>query len=82
MIFTQRRRDDENEFHSIKLPWDVHPERGTEWFEKECRNLTTKQVAQELLCDFQASGDTFVTADDIARLQMQIKVPNGDVGSG
>mgnify|MGYP002840144747 FL=1 len=36
-------QDDQNEFHSIKLPWDVHPERGDEWFEKECRNLTKYQ---------------------------------------
>jgi len=68
-------QEKQNEFHPTKLPWDVHPERGDEWFSKECRNLTTKQVAQELLCDFQTSGDTFVTADDIARLQMQTKSP-------
>ena len=78
-------QEKQNEFNSIKLPWDVHPERGDEWFEKESRNLTKKQVAQELLCDFQASGDTFITADDISRLQMQTKSPmetwgpNGDV---
>ena len=29
--------NDENEFNAIKLPWDVHPERGDEWFENESR---------------------------------------------
>lgn len=64
-----------NEFNAIKLPWDVHPERDEEWFEKESRNLNKQQVAQELLCDFQASGDTFLSQEDIQKYQMRIKNP-------
>ena len=64
-----------NEFNHIKLPWDVHPERGDEWFENESKNLNRQQVAQELLCDFQASGDTFLSSDDIEKLRMQIRSP-------
>lgn len=65
----------ENEFHPIKLPWDVHPERDEAWFEKESKNLTQQQVAQELLCDFSASGDTFLTIDDIEYLRSLIRNP-------
>ena len=44
----------ENEFNPINLPWHVHPERGDEWFKKETRNMSKRQIAQELLCDFVA----------------------------
>ena len=54
-----------NEFNAIKLPWDIHPERDTEWFDNESKNMTRKQVAQELLCDFAASGDTFLGAAEL-----------------
>ena len=64
-----------NEFNSIKLPWDVHPERDDDWFQKEARNLNKQQIAQELLCDFQASGDTFLSSEDIAKLQANIRSP-------
>ena len=64
-----------NEFNSIKLPWDVHPERDDDWFQKEARNLNKQQIAQELLCDFQASGDTFLSSEDIAKLQASIRSP-------
>jgi hypothetical protein len=64
-----------NEFNPIKLVWDVHPERDDEWFEKETKNLTKRQVAQELLCDFAASGDTFLSADDIERIGMSVRRP-------
>ena len=65
----------ENEFNPIKLMWDVHPERDEEWFEKETRNLSEKQIAQELLCDFAASGETFLNAEDIEFLRTCVKRP-------
>lgn len=65
----------ENEFNPIKLPWDVHPERGDEWFQKESKNLNKQQIAQELLCDFQASGDTFLTTEDIEKLRTCVRAP-------
>ena len=65
----------ENEFNPIKLPWDVHPEREDEWFENECKNLTPKQIAQELLCDFAASGDTFLQAEHIESIRQRIRNP-------
>lgn len=65
----------ESEFNPIKLPWDVHPERDDEWFENECKNLTQQQIAQELLCDFAASGETFLSADHIERIRTQVRNP-------
>ncbi len=73
---------EENEFNAIKLPWDVHPERDEEWFDKESRNLNKQQVAQELLCDFQASGETFLSSEDIMKLQSQIREPIEKWGPG
>ena len=65
----------ENEFNPIKLPWDVHPERDDAWFEAETKNLTHKQVAQELMCDFAASGETFLNADDIESMRLGVRPP-------
>jgi hypothetical protein len=65
----------ENEFNPIKLPWDVHPERDDEWFEDECKNFNKKQIAQELLCDFAASGDTFLTSDDLEFIRCSVRNP-------
>ena len=64
-----------NVFNPIKLLWDVHPDRGDEWFETETRNMTQKQIAQELLCDFQSSGETFIRPEDIEYMLSWIKPP-------
>lgn len=65
----------ENEFNPIKLLWDVHPERGDDWFEKETKNMSQKQVSQELLCDFSSSGDTFLSADVLDKIRILTKQP-------
>lgn len=62
-------------FHPIKLMWDVHPERDQTWFENESKNMTRKQIAQELLCDFASSGDTFLNADDLDRVRHGCRPP-------
>ena len=54
-----------NEFNAIKLPWDVHPERDDDWFAKTTANMSERQIAQEYLCDFATSGDTFLGDADI-----------------
>lgn len=64
-----------NEYNPIFLPWYVHPERDQTWFENECKNLSEKQVAQELLCDFAASGDTFLQPEDIDYIRKIVKPP-------
>lgn len=64
-----------SDFNPIKLMWNVHPEHDTAWFEKESRQMTRKQVAQELLCDFASSGDTFLTPEDFEKLKTGIRNP-------
>ena len=70
----------ENIFNPIKLAWDVHPERNDEWFEKETKNMSRQQIAQELLCDFQASGDTFLQVEDIEYIRNWIRPPTDKWG--
>ena len=65
----------ENEFNFIKLMWDVHPERDDSWFNNETKNMSKKQIAQELMCDFAASGDTFLNNDQLEKLAMHIRNP-------
>lgn len=67
--------DGRNEFHPIELPWDVHPERDEDWFEHEKGNMSEQQVSQELLCDFLASGRTYLDAADIAWVGQAISPP-------
>jgi hypothetical protein len=57
--------ENKNAFHTIKLPWDVHPDRDQEWFEKETRNMSRREIAQELECNFNASGETVIHGDDL-----------------
>lgn len=80
-IYTKAARK-ENEFNPIKLMWDVHPERGDEWFQKETKNMSQKQVSQELLCDFASSGDTFLSSDIIEKIRIMSKSPMEKSGPG
>ena len=64
-----------NEFNPIKLPWDVHPERDDDWFTKESMNMNKQQIAQELLCDFQASGNTFLSTEELEKLRYKVRTP-------
>ena len=73
-IYTKADRK-ENEFNPIKLMWDVHPERDDEWFNRETKNMSQKQVAQELLCDFASSGDTFLTNDILEKIRITTRNP-------
>jgi hypothetical protein len=49
-----------NNFHLTTLPWDVHPDRDTTWYQKETRNMSKRQIAQELECNFNTSGETVI----------------------
>ena len=64
-----------NEFHAHKLPWYVHPERDEKWFENECKQLNKRKIAQELLCDFTSSGETFITAEELEYIHTLLKDP-------
>jgi len=70
-----------NEFNPINLPWSVHPERDNDWFEKTTKNLNKRQIAQEFLCDFAISGDTFLDLNSIEWLRMNVRPPVEKMGS-
>jgi hypothetical protein len=60
--------EDKNDFYPLTLPWNVHPDRDEKWFQKETRNMSRREIAQELECNFNASGDTVVHSDDLAAI--------------
>ena len=64
-----------NEFNPVKLPWTVHPEHDQAWFDKESKNYSERQIAQEFMCDFASSGDTFLTDADIAWVNGMTRPP-------
>lgn len=54
-----------NDFNPMVLPWDRHPDRDQNWFEKETRNMSRREIAQELECNFNMSGETVFHGDDM-----------------
>lgn len=65
----------QNNFNPIRLPWDVHPEHDQAWFDQETKSLSRRKIAQEYLCDFTTSGDTFLQPNDLEDLRSQILEP-------
>ena len=61
--------------------WDDHPERGEAWFEEVTKNLSKRQIAQEYLCDFATSGETFLDASVIEWLRQSVEKPIDRLGS-
>ena len=64
-----------NEFNPIKIMWDEHPERGQAWFDEVTKNLSKRQIAQEYLCDFATSGETFLDSSSLLWLGEMIEKP-------
>ncbi len=64
-----------NEFNPIKLMWDVIPERDDVWFQKTTNNMSKRQIAQEYLCDFTTSGDTFMSESDLEWVRELVEPP-------
>jgi hypothetical protein len=52
-----------NDFKAIKLPWSLHPDRDTNWEERERANMSPREFAQEYDCDFLGSGNSVVEPD-------------------
>ena len=69
-----------NDFYPTKLPWDVHPDRGEQWFEKETRNLSRREIAQELECNFNMSGETVFAPEDLEMYHNAIREPKYRTG--
>jgi len=70
----------ENDFYSVKLPWDVHPDRDQEWFEKETKNMSRRQIAQELQCNFNMSGETVFHPEDLELMEASLCEPKYKTG--
>jgi hypothetical protein len=69
-----------NDFHSVKLFWDLHPDRDQEWFEKETKNLSRRQIAQEFECNFNMSGETVIHPDDMNKIEAMVMEPEYRTG--
>lgn len=66
----------QNDFYSVRLPWDVHPERDIVWYNKFKNNAESAvKFSQEYECSFIASGRTVIDLEDIARLDKTVKPP-------
>ena len=69
-----------NAFHMTTLLWDAHPDRDKTWFEKETKNMSKRQIAQELECNFNVSGETVIHPDDIQWYLERIEPPEYRTG--
>ena len=47
-----------NNFNITTLPWGVHPDRDEQWYKKETRNMSKRQIAQELQCNYAVAATT------------------------
>jgi hypothetical protein len=62
----QQAEAKKNKFHTIRLPWTVHPERNQKWRDEQDELLGKKMAAQECDTCFESSGNTFVEMDLIS----------------
>ena len=72
--------EQKNDFYTIRLPWDVHPERDAAWFDKETRNMSRREIAQELECNFNTSGETVIHGDDLKHYSENLLDPDRRTG--
>lgn len=45
-----------NDFHTLRLPWHLHPERDQRWRDEQTKQLGHRGASQECDCDFLTSG--------------------------
>ena len=69
-----------NNFKLTTLKWDRHPDRDEEWFKKETRNMSRRQIAQELECNFNTSGETVIGPDCMEWLLSNVREPKYRTG--
>ena len=69
-----------NDFNLTSLHWDVHPERDKAWFEKETKNMSRRQIAQELECNFNMSGETVFHPEDMQEIEKFLCEPKYKTG--
>lgn len=68
-------QNNQNLFIPTNLPWSVHPDHDEEWFINETKNLAKREIAQEYLCSFNASGETVIDPDDLEHIRKNILEP-------
>tara|TARA_A100001515_G_scaffold144809_1_gene150144 strand:+ start:420 stop:2006 length:1587 start_codon:yes stop_codon:yes gene_type:complete len=71
---------EKNDFHLVTLPWQVHPDRDQEWFDKETKNMSRRQIAQELECNFNMSGETVFHPEDMELISQGVEDPKYKTG--
>lgn len=49
-----------NKFNTIRLKWNLHPERNQEWRDRQTNELGPKRAAQECDTEFLSSGNTVI----------------------
>lgn len=69
-----------NAFKATELMWDVHPERDQAWFDKETTNMSKRDIAQELECSFNSSGETVINPEDLQRIGKNTSDPKYRTG--
>jgi len=69
-----------NMFFPTKLHWTLHPDRDQSWFDVETKNMSARQIAQEYECNFNASGETVISPEDIDRIEKSLCEPKHRVG--
>tara|TARA_R100000005_G_scaffold96515_2_gene84090 strand:- start:1323 stop:2897 length:1575 start_codon:yes stop_codon:yes gene_type:complete len=69
-----------NKFNNVVLPWDVHPDRDISWFDEETKNMSRRQIAQELECNFNMSGETVFHSEDLELIEANLKDPKYKTG--
>ena len=69
-----------NDFYPTTIPWDAHPDRDEEWYAKETKNMSRRDIAQELECSFLASGESVIHPDDIERISNALAEPKHRTG--
>jgi len=69
-----------NNFNLTTLPWDVHPDRDQEWYKKETKNMSKRQIAQELECNFNTSGETVIDPECMKWMLESVKEPKYRTG--
>ena len=69
-----------NNFNLTTLPWDVHPDRDKTWYKKETKNMSKRQIAQELECNFNTSGETVIDPECMEWLLSMVREPKYRTG--
>ncbi len=69
-----------NDFYPTVLPWHVHPDRDEVWFAKETKNMSKREIAQELECNFNMSGETVFDPVNLEEISLNIIEPKYRTG--